>query len=374
MRVIVSGYLGFGNAGDEAALAGIIVGMREAAAEVDFTVLSGNPAATARTHGVAAIGRLDFRSLNRALAGAHLLISGGGNLFQDATSARSCLYYLAVIGRAAKARVPVMVLGQGIGPLRRRWLRGLVRRYLHRVSGIAVRDSESARELERMGIQTAVRVAGDLSLAMPLPGDEQLAEAWRELGVSDAAPMLAIAPRTWRVRGLSGEFSAGLASAIKRAAAQLQPPARIVCFPMQRPQDEAACASLAQSTDGITAREERPPAVLAGMIGGARAVVGMRLHALIFAAMGGAPPVAVSYDPKVQAFMADIGLMAAAEVGELDEGRLAAAIVEAWNADDAAREALRRTMGERRESVRDALRWAAEVARKPEATGPLRSP
>jgi len=376
VRAIVSGYYGFGNAGDEAVLAGIVAGMRRAAGDAEpqsahrpqaahqLTVISGDPPATARAHGVRAIGRFDVRALRRELDGAHLFISGGGNLFQDSTSARSCLYYLAVLDQALKADVPVMVLGQGIGPLRRRWLRALARHFLNRAHGIALRDTTSARELERIGVnRPPVRVGADLSFAMDMPDAQQVAQAWRDLDVRQDEQVLAVAPRAWRVHGGKSAL-ARLASGIKQALARLNPPPRIVVFPLQRPRDDDACAALAHAVGGLLVQRELPPALLAGMIGAARAVVGMRLHALIFAAMGGAVPVAVSYDPKVEAFMADIGRATAATTADLDEGRLGAAIVDAWNAEDAARAALRRAADERRRTVADTFAWAVEIVRR----------
>jgi len=366
VRIIVSGYYGFGNAGDEAMLSGIIAGMHDAASDPRFTVLSGDPERTSRTHQVESIGRFDFGSLRRALRDADLLISGGGNLLQDVTSVRSCLYYLAIVRQALRARVPVILLGQGIGPLRRRWLRALAACYLRRVRGIVVRDSHSALELERWGVDASmVRVCGDVSLAMPLPEEDAIAQAYRDIGVRDGEPVLAVAPRTWRVRALGSELLPHLAFALKRATPALEPPARIVLFPMQRPHDDEPCAALADATGGITASAEMPPPLLAAVIGHARAVVAMRLHALVFAAMGGAVPVAITYDPKVEAFMNDIGLGVAASAAHINEDRLASAIVEAWDADAECRSALRQAMAERRRTVLETFRWAAETARRP---------
>ena len=364
MRIIVSGYYGFGNAGDEAMLSGIISGMRDATPDPQFTVLSGDPDHTSRTHQVESIGRFDFGSLRQVLCDADLLISGGGNLLQDVTSVRSCLYYLAIVRQALKARVPVMLLGQGIGPLRRRWLRALAACYLRRVRGIVVRDSQSALELERWGVDASmVRVCGDLSLAMRLPEEDAIAQAYRDIGVCDGEPVLAVAPRTWRIRDLGSDFVSRLASALKQAVSALEPPARVVLFPMQRQHDDGPCAALARATGGIVAPAEMAPSLLAAVVGHARAVVAMRLHALVFAATGGAVPVAISYDPKVEAFMNDIGLAVAASAAHINEDRLASAIVEAWDADAECRSALRQAMAQRRRTVLETFRWAAETAR-----------
>lgn len=397
MRVIISGYYGFHNAGDEAVLAGLIAGLvaqpppavSGSGNSMDITVFSGDPAATANLHGVRAVGR-GLGAFGHELRDADLLISGGGSLFQDATSARSCLYYLYVIRQALRARVPVAVLGQGIGPLRRWWVRALVRRCLNRVQGIALRDSESARELERLGInRPPIRVGADLSFAMSLPAAEEVAAAWRGIGVDDASAVLAVAPRLWRIGGVGEELVARLAAAINQSVAGIEPRPHIAVFPMQRPQDDPACAALADAVGGIFARADLPPGMVAGMIGSARVVVGMRLHALIFAAMGGAMPVAISYDPKIEAFMADLGLSVAATAAglagrgvevsesqsshpspwqgeELPEARLPEAIIAAWNAGEDPRAALRQAAEERRQGVADVFTWAVEFASKPQ--------
>ena len=56
-RLVISGYYGFGNAGDEAMLAAILEAILEVVPDADITVISGNPGHTAANHGVKAIGR-----------------------------------------------------------------------------------------------------------------------------------------------------------------------------------------------------------------------------------------------------------------------------------------------------------------------------
>jgi polysaccharide pyruvyl transferase WcaK-like protein len=66
---------------------------------------------------------------------------------------------------------------------------------------------------------------------------------------------------------------------------------------------------------------------LLGYFAGAQVVCAMRLHALIFAALLGKRSVAISYDPKVDALVEELGIQAL----ELDEelSALAAAIARA---------------------------------------------
>ncbi|HON42292.1 MAG TPA: polysaccharide pyruvyl transferase CsaB, partial [Bacillota bacterium] len=75
MRVVVSGYHGFGNLGDEAVLAALIQQMKEIAPEAEFVALSGDPACTVSAHGIRAILRTSVSAVVRELRRADLLVS-----------------------------------------------------------------------------------------------------------------------------------------------------------------------------------------------------------------------------------------------------------------------------------------------------------
>ena len=91
-RIVISGYYGFANAGDEAMLAAIIKALRSTEDSVELTVISGNPQATAAQYGVSSIHRFNPLEIFSALRSCDLLLSGGGSLLQDVTSKRSLLY------------------------------------------------------------------------------------------------------------------------------------------------------------------------------------------------------------------------------------------------------------------------------------------
>ena len=78
MRLVISGYFGFGNTGDEAILAGTLATLRELEPALEVTVASGDPAATEKAHGVRAVPRAGFARLLRELRAADGLLSGGG--------------------------------------------------------------------------------------------------------------------------------------------------------------------------------------------------------------------------------------------------------------------------------------------------------
>ena len=99
-NIVISGYYGFGNAGDEAMLCAIIDAIRKEEADAHITVISGNPKETSKKHNINAVGTFSAFGILKAIANSDLVISGGGSLLQDATSIRNTYYYLSIMSLA----------------------------------------------------------------------------------------------------------------------------------------------------------------------------------------------------------------------------------------------------------------------------------
>jgi len=330
-RVLVSGYYGFGNAGDEAILAGLVASFRQLAPEAELLVLSGDPQATTAEHGVKAAPR-GLRSAFSRLQESDLFISGGGGLLQDATSWRSPLYYLAMIELALASGVPVACIGHSIGPLRRPWVRRLVRKTLSRVGVLGVRDDLSLAALKELGVTREVTVTADLAFALMPPAPEESAAAWRKAGLEQHERRSVCLALRQSPTGETGHLVSGLVASIGEACRELR--LRPVLVPMQRAQDLAIADEIAAHMavpvevvrQALTARE------ILALIGRCDLVVAMRLHALIFAAICRVPMVAVSYDPKVDGLMESLGLPVAARVEAFDQQALRGAMLSAVRA------------------------------------------
>jgi len=328
-RILVSGYYGFANAGDEAILAGLVQGFRERAPQAELTVLSGDPETTIAEHGVAAAPR-DLRSAFHEIGEADLLISGGGGLLQDATSWRSPLYYLSVLQLALAAGVRVACIGQSIGPLHRRWIRSLTRRMLSKVPLLSVRDGLSQAALRALGVTREVYVAADLAFILPPPSGTEIAAARQVAGLpDDTRPSLGLALR--QPRGMAKEpLVAALAEAIGPPCDHLN--LRPVFIPMHFPLDiefaEAVASRLPVTAEVVRSRLSAR-GILA-LMGGLDFVVAMRMHALLFGAICRRPLVAISYDPKVAGLMGELGLPIAASTDSLNSQALSDAITRAW--------------------------------------------
>jgi polysaccharide pyruvyl transferase CsaB len=152
LRIAVSGYYGFKNAGDDAILMALVATIRALAPGAEITVLSSCPAETRQLYGVRAVNRWNPCGVIWTLLRSDLLLSGGGGLLQDVTGVRSICYYLVVVALALAVGRPVVYYAQGVGPVRTRFGRWLARVVSNRVDLITVRDQASRDDLLAMGI------------------------------------------------------------------------------------------------------------------------------------------------------------------------------------------------------------------------------
>jgi polysaccharide pyruvyl transferase CsaB len=350
MRVVLSGYYGFGNLGDEAVLAAMLAALRPRLPHASFTVLSGDPSSTERQHAVTAVPRVGPAGA-RALSGADLFVSGGGSLIQDATSVRSAVYYLGVLQTGRMLARRAMVYAQGIGPIRRPWLRSVTARVCNGIDLLTVRDDDSRRLLQECGVRRPVEVVADpvFALAAAPP-----AHAAALLG-PPTGPRIGVALRPWADDGYVGPLLAGLR--VLRDAVG----AEIVVLVFHPAKDEALSVRVAREFSGRLIAGVAPEEMLA-VIGSLDLVVGARLHALICAVAAGVAPVGLAYDPKVDALARQIGVGTLLPVGSLSAASAAQALSAAWSERADTRVALRARLPALRAAALRAADLAAALA------------
>lgn len=276
MRVTVSGYYGFGNTGDEAIALAITRELKRRGAVP--LLLSNTPAETARTYGCESAARMNPAALLGALARSQVVLSGGGGLLQDKTSARTLTYYLGVIRLARLLGKRVVVFNQSVGPLSEAG----GRRVAAALKGVRVmvRDRGSLETLRALGLEG--ELGGDPALLLsPTPG--LLRDPERVI----------LAPR-----GDVTEATARLKTVADRLRAE---GCRVTALSFMPDQDDAAAHSL--GADEVLST--RDPQAALDAIASASFVIGVRLHAVILAAAARVPFAGVAYDPKVQGFCTD---------------------------------------------------------------------
>jgi polysaccharide pyruvyl transferase CsaB len=297
-RFLLSGYYGFGNLGDEALLSVIVERLRCRYAQCEIDVLSGDPAATARTYGVEGTPRADVKAVRRAISAADVVISGGGGLLQNATSLRSLVYYAGIIRMAVRAKKPTMIFAQSIGPLDF-WGKVVVRQFCRGVARATVRDERSRTLLAPLVTRTPVERTAD-PVFLFAPGEAPLDLASEGLDPSD--PLVVVSVRRWRG---ADRTATAIATAVDRLADAHG--ARIAFLPLGGASDADASTVVirrCRSNPVLLPNYSLPQA--AQVIARSRLVVGMRLHALIIAARLGVPFAALPYDPKVSALLEEL--------------------------------------------------------------------
>lgn len=304
-EIVISGYYGFANAGDEAMLAAMIEALNELEPSLKITVISGNPEETRARHGVEAVYRLNYPAILRILSRSDLLISGGGSLLQDVTSDRSLYYYLSIMMLAKKLGTKVMLYGQGIGPVRGSLAQGAMKYIGNLVDLITVRDDGSYIELKQLGIhKPPVHVTADPVLALH-PVDKQIGRAiLRRYGQEGASPLVGISVREWRDWTHYKQVLAEIGDLLIEEFG-----VRVVFIPMQYPDDLAVSQKIAKRMKQSAAvlEEEYTTAELLSLVGNLDMLIGIRLHALIFAAVMHIPRIGISYDPKIDRFLETLG-------------------------------------------------------------------
>jgi len=149
-EILISGYYGFGNAGDELILETIASELRLKREDLELTVLSVSPEKTLKTHKLRAVSRWNVRKVIAEIVRCDVLISGGGGLFQDSTGSTGLYYYLAIILLAKILRKKVFIYGAGVNELRN--LNRIITSGIFKLAdGITVRESDSAHLLVKWG-------------------------------------------------------------------------------------------------------------------------------------------------------------------------------------------------------------------------------
>lgn len=317
-NILISGYYGYSNAGDEAILEVLCQSIHRAHPAADITVLSGSPGTTEAVYGCHAVPRFSPGKVYQAVKTCDALISGGGSLLQDATSTRSLFYYLSVIRLAEHMGKKIFLLANGIGPVRRPYTRALVKRAVQNVQFITLRDAESMAELQSMGVhRDDLAVTADPVYLLE-PGDTSAAATALEQAGIGTSPFLAVSIRPWKD---SSALEAKLAAICDGAAQRYG--LKVLFVPMQLGVDDVMAHRIMgkMETRGYLLNLSRGRDIMA-VLGKSQLVLSMRLHSLIFAANMAIPAVGISYDPKLDANLHLLEQPSAGAVDDLDTERV----------------------------------------------------
>lgn len=309
INLLIAGYHGFGNCGDEAILKAMTTNIREIADDVDITALSHNPEFTKTEYGVKSVQRFNVIQVLSAIKNSDIVLSGGGTLLQNGTSTRSLLYYLGLIKVAKLFRKKVMLYANGIGPVTGGLNQRLVSSVINTVDVITLREKLSEADLRSIGVSNPnVTVTADAAFKLESIDDEKaeellIAEGFEERGKE----RVGVSVRAWSKAKYGDDYISKLAKACDNIADEGK---EIIFIPMQYPNDIAVSkkvSSMMKNKSYILTKRYTPAEML-GIVGRVDVMVSMRLHTLIFAAVKNIPMVGIIYDPKIEYYLKELNM------------------------------------------------------------------
>ena len=327
--VMISGYYGFKNSGDDAILLAIIDNLRKIKKDVRIVVLSKSPEDTATNYGVDSINRFNLFKVISTMKKTKLFLNGGGTLITDITSTRSLVYYLATIYLAKLNGLKVMLYANGIGPISRGFNRHFTAKILNLVDVITLREEASGLELESLGVKKPdILVTADPALGLAPADSAEIEKLLSKEGISADNPLIGFFIRKWA--GYD-EYSYIIAQAADYIEERYN--AKSVFIPLHFPSDLSVA-------EDIASKMKHAPFILRGRYGvdvtlgvmkRLDLVFGMRLHALIYSVSLSIPVIGLIYDPKVQGFLEYVKQPSAGNVADLDLENLKRLIDQVWS-------------------------------------------
>lgn len=324
-RVVISGYYGFDNIGDEAILKGIVHSLRQTDKELEIVVLSSRPHITSKRYKVRAINRNNIFSLVKVIRNSDLFISGGGSLLQDVTSWRTIPYYLGLVFLAKIFGKKTCFYAQGIGPINNRLNRFLTRIVANRVDLITVRDKKSQNFLIELGVKpNLIKITSDPVFSLYKKVRKR--NILQGVVTDKTGPLIGISVRPWKDNKYLKKVAEAADYLVNLSGGQA------VIIPMHYHQDQEVSQKLMDlmNSKATLLSDNYNPDEMLSIYAELDFLLGVRLHSLIFAVLNNIPFVAISYDPKVNSFLEMLGLRSIISIDNINLRQLKDIIKAGW--------------------------------------------
>lgn len=150
-RILVSGYIGFDNFGDEAIFYALANHLKQKNAYV--SVLCANKKKVKEKYQVKTYNYKKFSQIIKAIFRCDILFSGGGSLLQNKTSNFSLIYYCSIILLAKIFFKKVVIFAQGIEPVKGKFWELFLKFVLSKADLITLRDNNSLKYLNKLKLK-----------------------------------------------------------------------------------------------------------------------------------------------------------------------------------------------------------------------------
>ena len=303
-EVLISGYYGFRNVGDDALLQIIIESIKDIRPDTRITVLSSNPKETRKRYLVNSVNRYNPIAVINEMRHTKLFISGGGSLLQDETSTKSLVYYVSLISLAKRLNKKVMIWANGFGPISEANT-DLVLDALRGVDAITLREPNSAKLLFKLAPEIKADVTADPAFCIEGAEERWVKKLCDRYGIEQGRDYFAVSLRDWKDTTPDLEKNIAYTCRFIMDKYSITP----VFVAMQNSRDLEISLKI-RSLLGVEAPlvVDATAKELVTLMQNMRFVIGMRLHFLIFSANAYTPAIGLSYDPKIDSLLEYIGL------------------------------------------------------------------
>ncbi|MDP6417937.1 MAG: polysaccharide pyruvyl transferase family protein [Candidatus Krumholzibacteria bacterium] len=327
LRISILGSYGTGNRGDHAILLQLLRFLESKTRESRYTILCRDedrlssrlrvdfPEGFKRVRVLRSSFRKRPLSLLFAALRCDLFILGGGGLLWG-KGRGNLAYWLRLPRLALFARRKLAFYAPGILNIEGRRARRLLSSVARRAAFLSVRDYDGQEELLRCGIpESDILLGADPAFLYP-PAEKEQSRAIQEARGLAGRRCIGLSARDWRGRLSAGLFSRLISRLLEDEDASLLFFAlKTGGKPGDTDRDDIAVlqALLLTLPDELHQRihlvgEGESVENIIALMGACEFLLGMRLHALIFASLAGTPFGALPYDRKVEAFMEMLGL------------------------------------------------------------------
>jgi polysaccharide pyruvyl transferase CsaB len=305
-RIVISGYYGYGNIGDEAILEAFTQQIKNYPG-VNTTVISSNPAYTFKTQGLKAVSRGNPFSIIKAIVDSDLFIQGGGGIIQDSTSFRSPYYYLGQLILVLILMRRFYIMGQGIGPIRNSFTRFLTRETFAHAKAITVRDLQSQSFLlDALATGFDLTLTADLALLLEKASNDRAEDILFSEGAGELPePVIAVSIKGNRKDQVKiDNYTSALNNYLDEVGGS------VLFIPFFNLYDLPFTLKVMSGIRAPSAciRKDYKPSEILALYCLSNHVLAGRLHSSIFAALAGIPFSTIAYDPKINAFLHEIDL------------------------------------------------------------------
>ncbi len=283
-NILLSGYFGFGNFGDEAIFA--VMKRRFERLGLNVFSLVKNPAVCHE------FSRSHFKDVVKAIWSSDIVLNGGGGLLQDKTSMKSIVYYLSILFLSEKFHKKSVCFAQGIGPINKSLSKLLLRYVLNNADFITVRDKYSENVLRESGV-TNKNLFVTADVAFLFDDEEEIFLPFENFILYSPGKAIRMPKKETLISvGRSIQKETGLP---------------VIVVPFYPARDGALAKEVADELKAYFVIPEKI-AQYPYIVKKSSFVVGMRYHSVLFSILKHRAFIGMPYDPKVKALTDEAGI------------------------------------------------------------------